>query len=520
MKRILKHVGQQQIMILIIMLLSACLSLFLATKKEGMHNDEYSTYKLANAEEDERIFNPTYGVRLDANEVFESYFYPNGFSLKNVWLNQKADVHPPLYYLFFHIFILLTHHFLELKTGILLNIVIHMINIVLVWLVLKEMLLVKNMDLLGTILYAFLPSVLGNVMFIRMYVLLSTFMLAITLLFAKEWNKSERKVFYLKLGLLSVAGTMTHYYFLIYLFYCCVVWGIYIISRRKWKELSVFIGTMAASGVVCLLIFPYMLQHIFESGRGQEAFAAVFSLSTFISNGKVFWKSIDNVYSGFLLAILVLASGLLMYRFYIGREADQKPSFDFRWFCIFFACTLYVVTVAKVAPYSASRYIAPIYAICVVLLMGLFDKIVSAVSARADVRWILGVFLLGLLLNNGYNRYTWPELYRENMERTAEARTYGANNECIYIISKSYHGNCSYPEFIQYRNITFIQDIDLDLLYTEEYAGYDHVVMYIDRAIDQKMTNDILGKMVEMNPGLDSYKELHASDYNDVYYLD
>lgn len=519
MKKILKHVGQYQIMILIIMLLSACLLLFLATQKEGMHIDEYLTYKLANAKWDQ-TFSPTYGVRLDANEVFESYFYPSGFSLKSVWLNQKADVHPPLYYLFFHIFILLTHHFLGLKTAILLNIVIHMINIVLVWLVLKEMLSEKNMALLGTVLYAFLPSVLGNVLFIRMYVLVSTFILAITLLVAKEWNKSERKSFYLKLGLLSVAGTMTHYYFLIYLFYCCIVWGIYIIVQRKWKELAVFIGTMTASGVISLLVFPYMPQHIFESGRGQESFAAVSSLSKLISNGRVFWQLINNVYSGFLLGILVFAAGLLIHRFYIGRETQQESGFDFRWLCIFIACTLYVVTVAKVAPYSVSRYIAPIYALCVILLMGLLNKIVSVVTSRADVRWMLGVFLIGLLLNNAYDRYTWPELYRENIEQVTEARTYGANNECIYVMSKSYHGYSSYPEFIQYRSITFIQDVDLDLLYTEEYAGYDHVVMYIDRDIDQKMIHDILDKMIAMNPGMDSYEELHASDYNDVYYLD
>lgn len=189
-----KYLRKPYVLLLGTVVLSAVILLYLTAGKEGMSVDEYYTYGLANHEEDGDIYiRPEFGVKLNAAEIFENYFYADSFSIRNVWLNQSYDVHPPLYYLIFHIFSLLTGNFLSLKTGVLLNIIFHACNMGLIYVIIKKIIGREYAALLGAGLYGFLPIVLGNVLFIRMYVMMSVCILLLTLLFVCEWNKEMRR---------------------------------------------------------------------------------------------------------------------------------------------------------------------------------------------------------------------------------------------------------------------------------------------------------------------------------------
>ncbi len=520
MKNRLKKINKSNVAAVMLILLSALLMIYLTFIKEGMHVDEYLTYGLANYEGDGTWkFGPEYGVKMSVAEVFDNYFFADDLNIKNVWLNQGYNVHPPLYYLIFHIFILATHHFLALKTGVLLNIIFHMINIGLIWLILKEMLSNEQEALLGTLLYAFMPVILGNVLFIRMYVLLTTFILGLTLLFVKGWNGTYKRKFYISLGLISICGTMTHYYFLIYLFYCCMVWGIRILKKKKWKELMAFLATMTASEIICLMIFPNMLQHIFLGNAGERTFDTLFS-TQFLKNGKVFFRAIDDVYGGFLTVVIISAVCFFLFQFIFEKIKGKEKRDINRWMIIVIPCILFFVTVTKIAIMSAVRYISPIYGICIILLMGLFEYFLSYMRATGEVKCVVGILMAGIMLNGGWKTYDWPELYSDVAEYRAEAEDYGVNNECIYVMMTSWRSFTSYQEFLQYQNITFIQAKHLEQLYKEEYTGYDHVVMYFDKNLGQEEIDRILQKMIERNSGLNEYQKLHQYSYNIAYYLD
>ena len=521
----LNNIDKFHIMLLMIMLFSAFFLLYLTTLKEGMHLDEYLTYGLANQNaEGVNKIKPEYGVRLNAADVFDSYFYTDSFSLKNIWLNQGNDVHPPLYYLCIHIITLLTNHFMALKTGILVNIIFHLVNIYLIWLILKEAIHNKYTAILGSLLYAFLPKALGNVLFVRMYVMLTVFILCLILLFVKRvsmLDKPSDKVFYIKLAIISVAGTLTHYYFLIYLFFCCMIWGIYILIKRRWKELAVFLATMAASAGISIAIFPYMLQHIFVGYRGEESFKNLLSASVFIKNFQTYWKALDEVYGGFLLAIIVAAVLNVLFAGYLLMEKRTKRNGGntLKWIMLLIPPSLYVLTIARISSITSSRYIAPAYAVCIILLMILADNIVSYMSDK-KLKCIVLMLMVCILFNSCYKIYTWPELHLEAGDYVNKARKYGVNNDCIYVMSLSWHSYMSYQEFIQYQSMTFIRDNNLEMLYTEDYSNYDHVVMYFDKNVGQENIDKILTKIIEMNAGLNEYEYLHEYGYNVAYYLE
>ncbi|MCM1144056.1 MAG: glycosyltransferase family 39 protein [Blautia sp.] len=516
-----KEINKCTMFIVGIMIVSALFLVGLTTQKESMHVDEYLTYGLANHEWDgNNKINPEYGVKMPATDVFDPFFYPDNFSIKNVWLNQGHNVHPPLYYLCFHIFILATHHFLALKTGILLNIIFHMINIWLVWQIMRKLLSVEYEAVIGAVMYAFTPIILGNVLFIRMYVLMSAFILGLTLLFVREWDKSDRKTFYIKLGLLSVGGALTHYYFLIYLFFCCLVWGIFILLQRKWKELVFFIGTMTAAGGASIAIYPYMIKHLFQGSAGERSFNNLSSLVTLKKNIPPFLKAINNVYGGFLLAVIFFAVIAFVFKYLSDGRIENKRISIGRWSVILIPCVFYFIAVTWIALMTATRYISPIYPVCIILLMGLYDRVVSYLTERDSVKWIVGALMVGILLNNAYKTYDWSELHLEAEECINTARSLGVNNECIYVLNLSWHSFPGYQEFIQYQNMTFIRDNNLDLLYTEDYVDYDHVVMYFDKNVGEEKIEEILDTMIERNPGLDTYERLHEYSYNVAYYLE
>lgn len=513
-------INKSYLAVAMIMLISSLLLIYLTYLKEGMHVDEYLTYGLANYEGDGTYeLKPEYGVRLSVTEVFDNYFYADDINIKNLWLNQGNNVHPPLYYLLFHFFTLVTKHFLALKTGVLLNIIFHVINIGLIWLILKEMMPKEYEALLGTVLYSFMPATLGSVLFVRMYVLLTIFVLCLTLLFVKEWDGTNRRKFYLILGLLSVCGTMTHYYFLIYLFFCCMIWGIRILKKRRWSELVVFLTTMIGSGIICILVFPYMLQHIFSGVAGKRTVSTLLS-SQFLENGKVFWQSIDDVYGGFLTVIIIAIVLLLVFQC-IFEKRDRKFKGDInRWTIIYIPCILFFLTVTKIAIMPAVRYITPIYGICIILLIGLFEYFASLMKATDKAKCVAGILMVGILLNGGFKTYNWTELHLDAKKYVSEAKEYGVNNECICVMDTFWRTLPCYQEFLQYQNLTYIQKNNLELLYQKDYSKYDHVVMYFDIDFGQEAIDEILQKMIEINPGLEKYEKLHQYTYSIAYYLD
>mgnify|MGYP007123075915 CR=1 FL=1 len=95
----------------IIIFISLLVILVLSIQKKGMQEDEYYTYLLANnATGSGLCFAFEDGVKMDPVSAFDEYFYPDDLNIRSVWGNQINDVHPPLYYLLFHVFELLAHN--------------------------------------------------------------------------------------------------------------------------------------------------------------------------------------------------------------------------------------------------------------------------------------------------------------------------------------------------------------------------------------------------------------------------
>lgn len=330
---------------------SVIVLVLLANKKIGMHEDEYYSYMLANYENGMSL-SELEGITFESQSLVDKVFDAETFSIRNVWNNQKNDVHPPMYYLILHIVSVLFGNFWGLKTGIIINIVLHIFNIIILYMTFSKLNYNKYISLMGCFLYSFEPIILGNILFIRMYTLFCMFSLLFLYTLITQIDQ-ENKAFYIKLLFVSIGGVLTHYYFFIYLFFCCASWGALLIWDKAWSKLCYFIITMIGAVISSILIFPYMIEHIFGGYRGEQSFDNLVN-SDFIENLCFFYGKLNTIFGRVFFLFLLI--GILEFCYKLFLKANLKKGF-----IIFVPSFFYFIMVTKIAVMSHERYIVPIY---------------------------------------------------------------------------------------------------------------------------------------------------------------
>lgn len=482
-----------------------------------MHEDEYYTYLLANHEGNGLAVDYENGVRLNSAEYVAQFFYADKFSIKNVWNNQKLDVHPPLYYLIFHIFGLLTHYFGGMKSGIILNALFHICSIMVLYSILKRILHRIDMLLLGCGLYAMLPAVLGNVIFIRMYTLMSFFVLLLVLCMLQGMQNCANRRTYIFLGIVSIAGILTHYYFIIYLFYSCAIYGGWLLVSKMWKHLVGFITVMLGSVGISYLIFPAMTSHIFLGYRGEQSFDNLLH-SQWGTSLKFFVQKLDNIFGGLLLAVIAVSCICLLKN--AGKLNLKKTENIHIIMIILVPGILYFLTITKIAVLMDERYISPIFGISVILLVWGIEKLIDMMSAGKSAKTAIAICIVGVILGNSWKTYTWDGLHLEAEVFLDIANQYGQNSECIDIYSTTWKSISALQQFAQYQVVSFIPSDSLELLDSEYIKEYDHLVVYVDSDLGEEQINNILEMLLEKNSRLQSYSLLYQYGYQTAYYLE
>ena len=127
--------------------------------------------------------------------------------------------------------------------------------------------------------------------------------------------------------------------------------------------------------------------------------------------------------------------------------------------------------------------------------------------------------MIGVMLNNSWNSYTWPELWSEAEACMQNARYLGQNSECIYVYDRAYHGLPSYGEFIQYRQISFVAADNIQILNDDIYTNYDQVVVYFFKDLEEDLINECINQLIANNPNLEYGVEIHEYSYNVAYLL-
>ncbi|MCC8137263.1 MAG: hypothetical protein LIO76_04235 [Clostridiales bacterium] len=484
--------------------------------KAGYHEDEMYTMGLSNHQ-----YNGSIGPSITDGEVYtglelwQDYTMvsdSNRFDYANVLENQRNDVHPPLYYIIIHtVFSLFPNTYsiwYVLAVNILLAVIVFWQMVWLFTFFTKK----PKLSVLFSLLFLFTMGFVNNVMFLRMYVLLTIWTNALIMLFCKYRPADRGWKFYALLVFILTGGTMTQYYFLIFAFFACAVYAVRTIAEKEWKKLALSCASAALSFGISTFLFPSMWTQIFKGSRGQEAFANL--------SADGFWDALQSYLS---LINLHIFGGLFLFLFFftaallIIASGKRKQEHTKETLCNYLQlaapAAAYVLLVAKIAPYQTERYVMNILGILYLLVFSALIQVSFCYSRQA----VAGIAAIALVISFSSYQNGIPCQYTSVNNRLEKVESLGDDVPCLYIYQSPWMTLADYVVLEDLNEIVFVKSDHLDLLEEDAYKNYSRVLLFVSSSAN---ADQLISQLLEQNPQLDSSKTLFKSNYATAYYLE
>lgn len=516
-------------------------SVYFCTQKMGFHEDEYYTYYSTARTNG---FYVSDGQWMD-REVYGKEFVvlpDQRFQYGFVKLVQSWDVHPPMYYWIFHTVASLVPNVFSKWIGLSVNLFFHGINIVLLWYLAylaggRD----RRLALLVTLFAGLGPAVVSGVVFIRMYEMLTTFVLLCAVLHvraAAEGGMSRRSRILRAVAMMAVTyvGFLTHYYYFIFLFYMGAAFVVWQLWRDRHIRNCVWYALIQGTALaLAVLTYPSCLGQMFRGQRGAQATENFFDISNTIERIRFFWDLLDRYVFGQLfwgvpaVILLLAAAGLVTKKQDINRLDIKEQA---GYFILLFAGTGYFLTVSKTALLlgeTSNRYQLPVYGIAVLLVFGAVRALwrrALQVHKVADRAWAgrAAVLAVLLFLAAGLSR-AWREgvlfLYPEDRGQTAYARECAADDTPVIYFYRTGEEWCvwavanellAYPQF-------YVAAVDGEGMIDEErIRNADSLVVYIATGADEEKH---LQRVSDSAPALSGgqWERVYEQQYCTVYRL-
>ena len=434
---------------------------FLLTQKKDFMVDELLTYNLSNAEE---WFSPTDGVVYSpADAPFVEAMASNGeFDLRHVWNQQTYDTHPPFYYVLVHAVCVLFPGTVSIMYPGVINILFALGTLFLYRKILQMFIDDENVIFGFSVIFCLSAGVLEIMAFLRMYVMLMFFITAIAYLIIKNIERFCVKDFVL-LFIITICGTLTHYYFLVFAFFISAVIGFIMLKEKRIKEIIGYIATMGSAGVIIYMIFPAIVYHIFKRGRGAESIENI-KTSNLAEQLKGYIDIINAEVFGGLLGFIILLIALLWLVALIKPNIQKENVICHvdrikasRYCCLLLPSLGYVLLIAKSAPYIVDRYVASIYAVGLAGVWGVLYTCFKNVYGRTKVRNLIIMCFAALVVILSFIKCDWEYLYKGSEERLNNSEVYGENADAIVLYDHDWRINSHYLEIKNCQSVVFYE---------------------------------------------------------------
>ena len=441
------------------------------------------------------------------------------FNYWSVYYNQARDVHPPLFYMLVH-----------LVSSICLNnftkYIIFSINLIFYiasCFVLKKILKLFNKEELSWItvlLYGLSMGMISIVMFQRMYMMLTFFAMVYLYLNINIFKNSFEidKKTKRKLTITVILGFLTQYYFCIYAALVAIISAICMIKNKKWDSLKRYVWCHVKAAIIGLILFPASIYHIFFSYRGAAGGVAE---GSYLSRLQEYLKLIFYGFSipeilGYITLGIIIA--MFIRRIIIAKRKDIAT-------LICLPIFLFVLVIAKIAPFINIRYISIVFPIIIIAVeLGVVssvkelmktiknDKIPQFIRKNASII----ILVVIALVSSGYGLLkSKPEfLYTDYSKRIEIAEQY-SNLKFVYIGQSPFNQLQDMEEFLRYDNSIIINTWQLDRL--KEIDGLDDNTEFILNIKCWVSDFDKTLKTVLENTGAKDYELLIDDGQSRVY---
>lgn len=487
---------------------------YFCTLKQGFHEDEFYTYYSTAR---------TNGFYVEDGKWMDQETYRNEFVVlpgerfqyglvKQV---QSWDVHPPMYYWVFHTVASLVPGVFSKWIGLSVNLFFHGINLILLTCLSY---LASGRDVriayLTTLVFGLGPASMSGVVFIRMYEMLTTFVLLCAVLHVWAVQRQRREteweedLSFAKLLLLmatvTYVGFLTQYYYFIFLFYMALAFCVYLLWRDRNLRKCLWYGiSQAAAFVLAYLTYPSCLGQMFRGQRGAQATENFFNMSNTLERIWFFLDLMNGYVFGYLffLILIVVISLAVRVRRRGGVNAKGGPEqdglrFGIPYWMLLFAAAGYFLTVSKTALLlgeTSNRYQLPIYGIVVFLLLfacrTLWRQAVTLTIKQKKYMEKLALLFCIAVIVMAYLRVDVVFLYPRAREEVALARKQAAENIPVVYVYKPGEEWCVWAVadvLMEYDRVYFVSAESEDVITEPGIANADALVAYLPLYDDVK----------------------------------
>ena len=481
---------------------------YFATQKKSMFCDEVYSYGLSNSttycfldyQTIRQVSDNGGWVTSDFYTDYVSFNFKDGFrNFLAPYINQKYDVHPPAYYYFLHLVCMMFPGSFTKWTGIGLNMFfLVLIDFVLYYITSYFFKGDKAKSLTTIVLATLCAATISNVLFIRMYTLLTLEMLLFVAvhIWIDKHGKLDKKG-YLLVYFAVILGGLTHYYFYPFVFLFSAPICLYLFLRKKWKMFFKYAASLCLGFITNLALFPWTLHHVFGGYRGNEVTSNLVNSTE--NPFTQFYKAwIDNsIFAGtmiifavvFALAIIV---HIVMYFAKNKGTDDVKPSKlksfigDVYYLRVSHTALIYalmsfaILGFAYVAIVGSSlrsnRYIYPIYPVVAIWIVSCIYWVFGTVIKNKNAIRVIAACICVALCVGSVAKYGIDFQYSDADTAHEKAKTVEGYDCLLY-----------YPEGSW---LDVYNSLELKLGYDESYYFNKKELKNIDKILDERETKD------------------------------
>ena len=534
----MKNNHLKNILLIILIAIITSVIFFYQTKKVGFHEDE--VYSVVSA------VNPINGLMWAYGDPWETGLPiwltrqyvtdfvtlspENYFNTDSVIENQESDNHPPFFYLMVHFSSILFNGDFSKYTVFVVNIIAFILSCFVIIGILKQF-NKKDLAFPTLIFYGLSMGTISMVTFQRMYMLLTFFILLYFYLTLRIYiNNFKISIpMLIMLGLTTIFGFLTQYFFAIFAFFVVVLMLIKMVITRiinfkkendnkllnaltSIRDILLYIVCHLVSAVIAINNFKACVEHLNSSDRGISNLGNGDYLSQCWEYVRhlAYAFSINNNYTIILVLALIIFFGFVIYLFIKSKEKFMVA------LCIVPSIFYFFVVVYLTSSFQELRYMMPILPFIslafILILDKLYDDIILPkynsqnlkISVLTCISFVLVLF--GFVFSKPLYLY---EDYQANLDIAEENK----DKSFVYIYDNFFNHMQSIPEMMIYDKSLIINiaseynDEFNFMLNNEELNNEDSYILSIKNYLD----NDAIIEQIKNNTDFKNFKLLYES---------
>ena len=303
----------------------------------------------------------------------------------------------------------------------------------------------------------------------------------------------------IKLGLVTVFGFLTQYFFVFYAAVIFLIIAIAMIKNKKYKNLAKYVIMHVIYAAIGIILFPPCIYHLLMTDRGIKNLENTNYLTNLV-------KYIEHIAYSFSIKEIMLVLFPLLLIVFIGITYLKKKTNE-RFFVYLAAIptTIFLLLTVQLTSFQELRYIMPIIPFIVIIFYLMLDILI-------DVKYKNYIFIgiSVILVLNGLI-FATPKFLYKNYNESIKIAENNKEKSFVYVYDNFFNHMQSIPEMMIYEKTLIINTNKNELEYLNKDEKLNNENEYI-LCIKNYMNNEEILNYIKNNTAFKNIEKLYTNE--------